>query len=439
MRSQRLTMTFLIAFQGPLAFSPMFPQLIEAFGITPADAVQLVGICILVLGFANFIWVPISSTYGRRIVLLSSTLICIAANIWRATTPSYGGFIGSTVLNGIGAAPTEAFQPVITADIFFLHERGYYLTLYTSVYIIFAMIGPIVSGAMTTNIGWRSFWWLNVGLQGLMLVLLLVAFPETKFDRDSTVVQSLESASQIRPSDTKQSREGLAEITEAQSADIVAVKGAPGRHQFPLFVWRKLSTDSLATTLARDVLLPLKLVFFYPIVQFSSFVYMFSSSNYIILNLTQSGVFGAPPYNFSSQSVGFTNFASGVGALIGFFTAGPLSDWFAMRLTMRNGGIREPEMRLPVLIPYTIISFIGSLIVCLGYQYQWSWEIIVIIGYTLVGIQVAAIPGIVATYEIDSYKPAAAEFMVATTIYKNVWGYGVSKCVSSIPLRRSSN
>ena len=401
----------------------MFPQLIEAFHISPADAIQLVGICILVLGFANFIWVPISSTYGRRIVLISSTLICIAANIWRATTQSYHGFLGSTILNGIAAAPSEAFQPVITADVFFLHERGFYLTLYTSIYIIAAMVGPIVSGAMTTNVGWRSFWWLNVGLQGAVLILLIFAFPETKFDRDSTVVQSVEASSEDRPSDTKQSREEDVEVTETQP-----VRGSPSQDQFPLLIWRKLSTDSLATTVARDVLLPLKLFFFFPIVQFSSFVYMFSSSNFIMLNLTQSGVFGAPPYNFSSQSVGFTNFASGVGALIGFFSAGPMSDWFAMRLTIRNGGIREPEMRLPVLIPYTIISFIGSLICCLGYQYQWSWEVIDIIGYTLVGIQVAAIPGIVATYAIDSYKPAAAEFMVATTIYKNVWGYGVSKC-----------
>lgn len=35
---------------------------------------------------------------------------------------------------------------------------------------------------------------------------------------------------------------------------------------------------------------------------------------------------------------------------IGLVTAGPLSDWIAMRLTLRNGGIREPEMRLPTMV-----------------------------------------------------------------------------------------
>jgi hypothetical protein len=41
---------------GPLALAPMFPQLIEAFDSNLADVVQFTGVCILVLGFSNFIW-----------------------------------------------------------------------------------------------------------------------------------------------------------------------------------------------------------------------------------------------------------------------------------------------------------------------------------------------------------------------------------------------
>ena len=41
---------------GPLALPPMFPQLIEAFDSDLASVVQFVGVCILVLGFSNFIW-----------------------------------------------------------------------------------------------------------------------------------------------------------------------------------------------------------------------------------------------------------------------------------------------------------------------------------------------------------------------------------------------
>ena len=107
-----------------------------------------------------------------------------------------------------------------------------------------------------------------------------------------------------------------------------------------------------------------------------------------------------------------------------------MSDWISMRATKKNGGIREPEMRLPAMIPYVIIMYFGNIIVSVGYQHQWPWEAIVIIAYTCAGIQVAALPGIVSTYAVDSYKPVAGSLFVAMTVNKNVWGYGFSKFIT---------
>jgi hypothetical protein len=85
----------------------------------------------------------------------------------------------------------------------------------------------------------------------------------------------------------------------------------------------------------------------FPIVQFASFVVSWSCSSFLTINLTQTQAFA--PRGFSSLQIGFMNFAILVGAFIGLATAGPLSDWVAARLTKRNGGIREPEMRLPAV------------------------------------------------------------------------------------------
>jgi hypothetical protein len=41
---------------GPLANASMFPQLIEAFDSDLPGVIQFTGVCILVLGFSNFIW-----------------------------------------------------------------------------------------------------------------------------------------------------------------------------------------------------------------------------------------------------------------------------------------------------------------------------------------------------------------------------------------------
>jgi hypothetical protein len=113
----------------------------------------------------------------------------------------------------------------------------------------------------------------------------------------------------------------------------------------------------------------------FPIVEFSAFVVSWTASSFLTLNLTQSQAFAAPPYNFTSTKIGFFNFAILVGALIGLFTAGPLSDLVAATLTKRNRGIREPEMRLLAMVPYVILMIIGNVVVAVGYQHHWDWKV----------------------------------------------------------------
>lgn len=118
-----------------------------------------------------------------------------------------------------------------------------------------------------------------------------------------------------------------------------------------------------------------------------------------------------------------------IGAFIGLVTAGPLSDYISARLTKKNNGIREPEMRLITMVPYVIIMFFGNIIVSVGYDHHWPWEVIVVIGYTCAGIQIAAIPAISTTYAVDCYKPIAGSIFVMVTINKNLWGYGLAEFV----------
>jgi hypothetical protein len=87
-------------------------------------------------------------------------------------------------------------------------------------------------------------------------------------------------------------------------------------------------------------------------------------------------------------------------------------------------------MRLPAIAIYMVIMIIGNFVVAFGYQYKWDWRIIVIIGYTAAGIQVAALPAIASTYAVDSYKPVAGSIFVSITVNKNLWGYGFSKFIT---------
>src|SRR5271163_479067 len=257
------------------------------------------------------------------------------------------------------------------------------MTLYMVSYFGAIMIGPIIAGAMTQHINWQSFWWFNVALFGFLILLVLFGFPETKYTGRGEQQQTLTTPSTTGNGESSgkvagelaeaKSDDGLdttkveSKVESSAGKDVETVvldpwlhRGYPSKHQYPTIWYPRLTKGNFAAALVRDFWIPWKL-FAYPIVQYAAFVFSWSASNFLVVNLTQSQVFAAPPYNFSPQNVGFTNFAVFGGALFGLATAGPLSDWVAMRQTIRNNGIREPEMRLLALIPYTVLLFLGSL------------------------------------------------------------------------------
>lgn len=201
--------------------------------------------------------------------------------------------------------------------------------------------------------------------------------------------------------------------------------GGPSLAQFSVVPRRRQFHGSAASAL-RDVISPIQILF-YPIVLWAALAMGFAANALLALNLTQAQVFGPPPYLFSPDQIGFVNFAFVVGAAVALFTAGPFSDWIALRRARANGGVLEPEMRLPALIPYVAINLVGMVITAVGYQRSWPWEAIVIAGYMLVGIQVVGIPAIAISYAVDCYKSLPGEIMIAATIVKNTFGVSCAK------------
>ncbi|KAK7518481.1 major facilitator superfamily domain-containing protein [Phyllosticta citriasiana] len=408
---------------GPLALAPMFSYYVEDFGCTLSEAVQFSGVCILVLAFSNFIWVPISNSWGRRPVLIFSTLICLGSSLWRAEANSYWSFMGACIMDGIGAGPADTIQPSWT-------------TLYWVVYMGSFVAGPLISGAMAKHIGWRSAWWLYTGMLGLALLLIVFLLPETLSHRGSQQKRSCRNI-QVNATASGEDLRRLTELFDEKNDDGTDAmpstsasgnpeqwlgRGKPSRKQWMLYQ----SNPDPWKAVALDLWVPWKL-FAFPIVEFASFVVSFSCSSFLIVNLSQEQAFGSPPYSMAADAAGLLNISILVGALIGLFSAGPLSDWTAARLTAKNGGVGEPEIRLPAMIPYVLIMILGHVVLALGYDQQWHWAAIVVIGFTCAGIQMAALPSIVSTYAIDSYKSAAGSLFVSITVNKNVWGYGFSK------------
>lgn len=309
-----------------------------------------------------------------------------------------------------------------------------------------------MSGVASDDYGWRSFWWISTAISAFTNIWLLFFLPETKWDRrgEAAALSTTQTGSSqpglmdeklpAGPAAIELDRveEARREVTGPSVSQLdVKLSGKPNKNQMlPITAWNGHEPIIGAITL------PLKLIRF-PIVLWGALQFNFSASCVLMISIAQSQAFGAEPYNFTPAQVGFTNLAIFLGSSVALLTAGPLGDWISRRATIRNGNIREPEMRLPAMIPFAVCLLLGAIVLSVGFQSGWPWEVIVIVGFGLIGVQAAAISGIAINYvvsgcllfrlrimltdlQVDCYKPAAGEFLVGATVVKNVWGYGMT-------------
>jgi MFS family permease len=285
---------------------------------------------------------------------------------------------------------------------------GAYFTMYFSG----AFLGPIMSGNIAAHNGWRSFFWLSVALSAFVTVLLIFTFPETKWQRDSVNHASGKSIQE----DERAVSESEAN-SESGAAGTSVGKGKPSKMQWspvqkPDSAWWKY--------IVRDITTPI-IVFFNPIVFWAALMLAGPADLLLLFNLTESGLFASPLYGFNPAQVGYTNFAFFVGGVVGVATAGPFSDWLARRLTARNNGIREAEMRLPALIPFVCFFIISHVVGAVGYARAWPWQAIIVTGFGFCGLAVTSIPAISIAYAVDCYKPISGEIMVVRGDFRTRW------------------
>lgn len=124
----------------------------------------------------------------------------------------------------------------------------------------------------------------------------------------------------------------------------------------------------------------------------------------------------APPYDWSQANAGLI----AVGTIIGYLLALPFlpaSDRLAARLTKKNNGIREAEMRLGVLLPALIVAPAGLILFGMVAERDLHW-----IGYFFgVGmVQWAAYFYFTVTlaYAVDSYTANLSEFLIIANLGK---------------------
>merc|ERR1712230_150883 len=421
------------------SLSPAYLLIQEDTGIPIANLSTGIGLMYLFLGWGNLIFQPLALNFGRRPVLIFSLLGTALMVLWSAYIQSSGVWYLNRILMGIFFAPVETLVEIVVTDLSFTHERGFHMAIYQWTLWNGALLAPIPAGYIAENHGWRWIQWTGAILGLSVTFLMIFFFEETMYFRqtirDEFVgenIQETDISSQVSQSEKSKgpvdSKAQLSSTSNSESPIEQAEVWLTPKQSFlrNLRLWNLRAPDQPRTPW-KSVLLPLILLR-YPAMLFGGLLVGSVLSWFNVLNATTAEVFGNAPYNFTTNQIGLIYLASVIGATIGCFLSGTLSDMLSEWLARRNNGIKEPEHRLWIGAIALVVHPAGCLLYGIGATQQIHW-----VGLAFgIGLMSMCLPigsNIGITYVIDSYKEVAGEAVVSVILIRNTIGFAFAYAI----------
>lgn len=422
--------------------SPAYLMIEADTGISVADLSTGNGLMYLFLGWGTLITQNVALTYGRRITLVASILLTTFATLWSAYVESRAELFVNRIILGIVSSPMETLIEVIIGDVFFIHERGLYMGIYSWSLWCSAFLCPVASGFVAEAHGWRWIQYILSIIGGVLTILTFLFFEETMFRRPDTV-----PAEALEISTKGEDTPGLMEAAPQQPSEKSESKGAEQRpasisagRQVECPAQPKTFTQKLAlwgfksprpATKRAILLLPFQLLR-YPTIVFSGFLVGGILSWYNVVGGSLALILGNEPYNFGTNTIGLFYLAAAVGVSIGCVLCSTTSDRMAVWFARRNGGIMEPEQRLWLCLVCIVAHPAGCLLYGIGAAYHLHW-VGIAFGLGLISVTLPIGSALAFNYILDSYKEVAGEGLVTSILIRNLMGkYKDSSPISGI-------
>lgn len=162
---------FLTPFDGS-AVNIALPTIGAEFSM---DAISLSWIATAYLLASALFLVPfgrLADIYGRKKIFESGIAIFAISSLLMTLVPTTGSLIAIRVLQGLGGAMIYGTSMAILTGVFPPGERGRAIGLYVSFVYFGLSLGPFLGGLLTSYLGWRSIFLVNVPI-GLLAVILI--------------------------------------------------------------------------------------------------------------------------------------------------------------------------------------------------------------------------------------------------------------------------
>ncbi|KAI1413896.1 MFS general substrate transporter [Hypoxylon sp. FL1857] len=333
---------------GPM-ISPGLVLISQQFKVDP-DTVStfMVGSILLFTGAVTFFTASGANIWGKRPFFVISTVLLLVSNVWGTFADSFPSLAAMRIFQGIASAPLETLVTSTVSDLFFVHQRGFRLSLWGVMLGTGVLLGQIISGFIIQSLGISGTFAISALIYCLILPFMYFVVVETTYSkpRDAGMANDSRPGSPASSVDLKDSKgnDPIKEPKESYKSQLRLFRGRLSDEPF----WK-------------GVVKPFPLVCF-PAVIFSTLVYASFFCWLLMIGVLSVNIFSAPPYNLNPAQIGLTNIPLAIATLIFSPISGWMADAVPVWMAKRNGGIFEPEFRLVLMaiaIPLSTAGFIG--------------------------------------------------------------------------------
>ena len=133
------------------------------------------------------IWGRLSDLYGRRRMYLLGVAIFLIGSVMSGAATSMFTLIVARAIQGLGAGAIIPLSMTIVGELYTLGERARTQALFSGVWGVASIAGPLVGGYITDALSWRWVFYLNVPFGFCCMAVIALAYPATRTIRQVQV------------------------------------------------------------------------------------------------------------------------------------------------------------------------------------------------------------------------------------------------------------
>ena len=405
-------------------------------GVSIPAVAQLGGYQLLVVGATGPFVCALSRKFGKRPVFLFSGMMGIIGTIIGGCANDYHLLLVGRIVQGFATSAFESIVVTVIGDMYFVHERGFRISLLNFVLGAISNLVSVITGPITTNLGWKYCFWILLPFCCVQYILMILFCPESSYNRaaiydlDTNVDENFEQLAAMEHKYVKRetASEGSDDMEATRVQTGVSSRSVPPRKSFI----RRLAPAS--GVYSEDNLIRLVMAPFLALSNIAAFWVIVMSGLivawYVGVSFIMAQWFSPPPYNYTAADVGYLSVGPAVGGLLASLFMSTISDPLIKFCVKRNKGIYEPEFRLFPMIFCLVFTVLGLALYGYGLQQYWDPPVTAVIhAIMLFGILIGAIAS--SAYILDAFRDLSNEVFIMAMAFKNFFFYGMSYYVNN--------